>query len=153
MNAEQITEILKDMGRRIGALQLECAEKEGNWALFFEEEPICMLERCEGRDWFVLSSELGALGDCDRVGLYELMLAYNDQGATTGGARLGIDNADGVATLSVDLSVEELEPGRFHGLLDGFRRLRSAWSEIIEGWPAADKDDASRQDLIPILRA
>ncbi len=153
MNAEQVTEMLKEVGPRVGALQLECAENDGSWAFFFKEGPMCMLEHCEGRDWFVLSSELGVLGDADRIGLYELMLSYNDQGATTGGARLGIDDADGMATLSVDLSADDLQPNQFCSLIEGFRGLRSVWSQIVEGWPAAANADAPTKDFMSKLRA
>lgn len=152
MKAEQVTGVLKEVGPLLDALGLECASDERSWALVFEEEPICLLECCDDGERFILSTELSALGDADRIGLYELMLMYNDQGATTGGVRLGVDNPDGAATMSVDLTPEELHPDKFIGLLEGFRALCAAWREIVEGWPLGGELTAPIEELKPRQR-
>ena len=138
MDNTQLTEFFTEAGPLIDAEELSYDEEGQAWGFAFDGDPPCLFQVGANPQHIVLSGEIAPLPQQGRLKLYELMLRYNDQAAGTGGVRLAIDDPEGVATLSIDLSRDGLSLETFSQLVEDFRSLRRSWTTIVGEWQDED---------------
>ncbi len=157
MEKEQIDTLMNEIGPLVDAAGLSYSDDAPIWELQFEDRPPCYLQASEREDQYILSGEVAEPPVQGREALFQTMLIYNDQGGTTGGARLALDgDEDGWVTLAIDLHVSELSPEKFSNLVSSYLDLRSHWRRVVEGWTGeddqGDRGDRDQQSAGPIIR-
>lgn len=134
---EQLRALLTELGPVLDLAEIYQKADANTWTLAAQDGTILFLELVPEDDRLWLSAEAGAPRDEDRARLYSLMLQYNAQWQTTGGARLALDAPDGAVVLACDVPASGLDLPRLCAAVGNFRDMLDGWRAIVAGQRAA----------------
>ena len=127
---EHIRALMREIGPQMALAQVTEFEVEGTWTLIPDEDTVLFADYDEAGGRLVLSAEAGRPVDSGRLGLYDLLLRYNNSWAETGGVRMALDGAGTVVQL-FDLPSADLDLPRLQAVVTGFIDTLRAWREIV----------------------
>ena len=118
---EHIQALMREIGPQMALAQVTEFEVEGTWTLMPDEDTVLFADYDEAGGRLVLSAEAGRPVDSGRLGLYDLLLRYNNSWAETGGVRMALDG-EGTVVQLFDLPVGRPRPAPAAGRGDRLHR-------------------------------
>jgi hypothetical protein len=76
---EHIRALMREIGPQMALAQVTEFESEGTWTLMPDEDTVLFADHDEAGGRLVLSAEVGRPIEAGRLGLYDLLLRYNNR--------------------------------------------------------------------------
>lgn len=145
---EHVQALMRDIGPQSGLLEVTEFAEHDTWTLVVDEATVLFADYDNTGPRLMLSAEAGVPADAGRLGLYELLLKYNDAWRETGGGRMALDPA-GTVVQRFELPVQGLELPRLQAVIGAFVDVLHGWREIVAKAGGDETPSASASAMMP----
>lgn len=149
MSRAHLEAMVEQLGRELEISGL-ALDEHGYACLFFDETAVNL--EVDENGLLFLYTNIGTIPKQDREGFYRILLEANYFFQSTGGATIGIDEAEGIVLLIMQTRSQALEYEDFRQMLENFINITDTWTRrLSEFMPETSPAPATapRIDLPP----
>src|SRR4051794_19481209 len=135
---DEVQKLIEGLGPDCPAILEVDQDGEGSWAVTFDDEAVVVLGFDPVQQKLLLSTELGAPEDGQRLRVYETVLSYNLLQAETGGVMMGLGGAHGQVVQMCGISAGVLDHATLTRALEAFAGLARSWRRFVAAPPEGE---------------
>lgn len=131
MSLNQLTQLLKDLGDAIKLPGLK-PDDDGYCCLSFDEKITVHIQLDKETENLTLFAELGRVNEARKAEIFGRLLEANVFWLGTGGATIGVNTENMMATLGYQEPITHIDFQRFQQLLEGFVNTAEKWIDRLQ---------------------